>query len=67
MPTAQDVPRLTKMFGVFSDEKALGKLEDQRRTMLEWSPMAEARRKWQEHRIATGHLAIVPIPGLWGF
>jgi hypothetical protein len=34
--------------------------------MLESSPMGEARRKWQEHRIATGHLAIVPIPGLWG-
>jgi hypothetical protein len=67
LPTAHDIPRLTRMFEVFSDEKRLAKLENQFRLKFESSPMGEAGRKWHEHRIATGHLATVPLPGLWGF
>lgn len=66
-PTVDDIPRLARMFWMFSDEKRLAQFENKWRMMYESSPMGEAGRKWQEHRIATGHLANVPLPGLWGF
>jgi hypothetical protein len=70
-PSVEDIPRLTRMFAMFSDEKRLAQFENKWRAMYESSPVGVAGRKWQEHRIATGHLATIPLDGfpviLWGF